>query len=262
MIRLTRALLLTLLLLGLCLVASLTQAQNAADDYYDPVEMAKAREAVKAAHGAQWHNLILGERFELQSNEGDELAVWEGQGWLGGDIRRLWFKTEGEYDSDAEGFEEAEVQMLYSQAISPFWDLQAGIRYDLDPNPSRSYAVVGAQGLAPYWFELDGSLFLSNKGDLSARVEAEYEIRFSQRLILQPRLELNAAFSDDEAIGVASGLSSLATGLRLRYELRRAFAPYIGVSWSQALGDTRKLRRADAEASDQLSFVAGIRFWF
>jgi len=248
------------ILLALSLLPALTHAQNAADDYYDPAEMAKAREAVKASHGAQWHSLILAERFEYQSNDGDELAVWEGQGWLGGDIRRLWVKTEGEYNTGDERFEDAEIQMLYSHAVSPFWDLQTGLRYDI--NPSRTYAVIGVQGLAPYWFELDGSLFLSNKGDLSARFEAEYEFRLSQRLMLQPRLELNAAFSDDDAIGVASGLSTLDTGLRLRYEIKRAFAPYIGVSWSQALGDTRKLRRANAEASDQLSIVAGIRFWF
>lgn len=237
-------------------------AQHAADAYYDPAEMAKARQMLKAKNGAQWNSLVLGERFEYHSNGGNALAVWEGQGWVGGDVRRLWFKTEGEYDTSEDRFEEAELQALYSQAVSPFWDLQLGLRYDITPDPSRTYAVVGLQGLAPYWFELDGALFLSDKGDVSTRIEAEYEFRFTQRLLLQPRVEINAAFSDDNAIGVGSGLSTLEAGLRLRYEIKREIAPYVGISWSQAFGGTKALRRSNNEGVDQVSFVAGVRFWF
>ncbi len=224
--------------------------------------MAEARAALKKGHGSQVNTLILGERFEYQSNDNDPLTVWEAQGWVGGDIQKLWFKTEGEYETEKGQFEEAEVQALYSRAISPFWDLQAGIRHDLKPDPSRSYAVIGAQGVAPYWFELDGQLFLSNEGDISARLEAEYELRLTQRLMLQPRIELNGAFSDDDEIGVGSGLSTAAAGLRLRYEITRQFAPYIGVSCNRAFGKTKDLARADGKDSDHVSWVAGIRFWF
>lgn len=116
--------------------------------------------------------------------------------------------------------------------------------------------------MAPYWFELDGALFLSDKGDLSARFEAEYEFRLTQQLMLQPRLELNAAFSDDAEIGVGSGLSTADAGLRLRYEVTREIAPYVGVSWTQSFGDTKEFQRLDGEDTSQVSFVAGLRFWF
>jgi len=237
-------------------------AQHAADAYYDPAEMAKARAALKESHGNQISSLILGERLEYHSNGGDPLMVWEGQGWIGRDLHKLWFKTEGEYETNEDRFEEAEVQALYSQAISPFWELQAGLRQDIKPDPSRTYAVFGAQGVAPQWFELDGALFLSNKGDLSARLEAEYEFRLTQRLMLQPRIELNAAFSDDHDIGVGSGLSTAQAGLRLRYEITREFAPYIGVSWARSFGETRDFQRLEGEDTNQASFVAGMRFWF
>lgn len=237
-------------------------AQHAADDYYDPLEMAKARAALKASHGNQINTLIIGERLEYLSGEGKPLAVWEGQGWVGKDLQKLWVKTEGEYNIEDSEFEEAEVQALYSRAISPFWDLQAGLRHDINPNPSRTYAVVGAQGLAPYWFELDGAFFLSDEGDVSVRLEAEYEIRFTQRLILQPRIELNAAFSDDDDIGVGSGLSTAQAGLRLRYEVRREFAPYVGVSWNRAFGNTKDFKQAAGENTSEVSWIAGVRFWF
>lgn len=251
-----------LVVLLVALAASPTLAQNAADAYYDPAEMAKARAALKSGHGSQINTLILGERLEVHSNDGDPLTVWEAQGWIGSDIQKLWFKTEGEYETDEGRFEEAEVQALYSRAVNAFWDLQAGLRHDIKPDPSRTYAVIGAQGVAPYWFELDGQLFLSNEGDISARLEAEYEFRLTQRLMLQPRIELNAALSDDEDIGMGSGLSTTEAGLRLRYEITREFAPYVGVSWNRAFGKTEDFIRAEGEDSDQVSWVAGIRFWF
>lgn len=248
--------------LVLAITPTLALAQNAADAYYDPAEMAKSRAALKAAHGGQVSTLILGERLELHSNDGDPLTVWEAQAWVGGDIQKFWFKTEGEYETKEGQSEHAEVQALYSRAVNPFWDLQVGLRHDIKPDPSRSYAVIGVQGVAPYWFELDAQLFLSDKGDASARLEAEYEVRLTQRWILQPRIELNAAFSDDEDIGVGSGLSTAEAGLRLRYELTREFAPYLGVSWDYAFGNTQNFVRAEGEHSNQFSWVAGIRFWY
>ena len=237
-------------------------AQNAADRYYEPAEMAAARTAVKQEHGSQFTSLIMAERLEYHLNDGEPEIVWDAQVWIGGDIHKFWFKTEGDYATEGERFEEAEIQALYSRAISPFWDLQVGVRHDVKPNPSRSYAVIGAQGLSPYWFALDGALFLSDKGIISVRLEAEYEFRLSQRLLMQPRVEFNAAFSDDEEIGIGSGLSTVEVGLRLRYEVVRELAPYIGVSWARSFGDTAAFQRAVGEDTDQVSIVAGVRFWF
>lgn len=246
--------------LALLLLAETALSQTAADAYYDPTAMAAARAALKASHGAQINSLILGERIEAQTRDGDTETVWEAQGWIGGDEHKLWLKTEGEY---ADGrFEEAELQALYSRAVSPFWDLQVGLRHDVRPDPSRTYAVAGLQGLAPYWFELDSQLFLSDQGDFSLRFEAEYELRLTQRLILQPRVELNAAFSDDAEIGVGSGLSTADLGLRLRYEVRREFAPYVGISWIESFGQTRDFESVDDPQRDEFAWVAGVRFWF
>lgn len=246
----------------LAFLSSSAIAQNAADEFYSPKAMAKSRAALSASHGGQNSSLILGERFEVQSNDGDPLTVWEAQAWFGGDLQKLWIKTEGEYKTDEGRLEEAEIQALYSRALSPFWDIQAGFRYDLKPDPSRSYAVIGVQGLAPFWFELDGQLFLSNKGDSSVRLEAEYELRLTQRWKLQPRLELNASFSEDKQIGIGSGLSSAEAGLRLRYEITREFAPYFGVSWNRSFGETKELRALAGNDDQQFSWVAGIRFWY
>lgn len=237
-------------------------AQNAADAYYDPAEMAAAREALYEAMGGQTLYFLQSDRLEYRSNEGSPVLLWDAQGWYGGDLRKLWIKTEGEYLEDESRFEEAELQALYSRAISPYFDLQAGIRHDFEPDPATAYAVVGVQGLAPYWFEIDAAAFLSEDGDVSARIEAEYEWLLTQRLILQPRTELNLSLDDVEALGVGSGLSTAELGLRLRYEIKREIAPYIGISWSRAVGDTADFARAEGEDVDSLSFVAGLRMWF
>ena len=243
------------LMTALILITGITSEPASAEELsvYDPAEMAAAREQMYASHGGGVTSMLMVERFEYLSNEGDPVGVIDAEGWRGGDIRKLGFKLETEDD------EEVELQALYSHAVHPFWDLQVGVRHDFEPDPSRSYLVAGFAGTAPYWFELDTALFLSDKGDISLRVEAEYELRLTQRWILQPRLEMNAAFSDDDAIGVGSGLSTLQAGLRLRYEFRKDFAPYLGVSWQRPFGDTANF--ADDDSEPRTSVVAGLRFW-
>ncbi|MGB2130243.1 MAG: copper resistance protein B, partial [Marinobacterium sp.] len=135
-------------------------------------------------------------------------------------------------------------------------------RYDNQPGPSRTYAVAGLQGLAPYFFEVDANLFLSDEGDTSARLEAEYDLLLTQRLILQPAAELNVAFSDDEEIGIGTGLSSAELGLRLRYEVNRKFAPYLGVQWERKFGNTADYARNEGEDIESTAFVLGISAWF
>jgi copper resistance protein B len=145
--------------------------------------------------------------------------------------------------------------------ISPFFDLQLGVRQDLTPDAVRSHAVVGLQGLAPYWFEVDAALFLAHTGDLTARVEAEYELLLTQRLVLQPRTEVRAAFQDVEDLGVGAGLSSAELGLRLRYEITRRVAPYVGVSWHRAFGRTADTARSGGRDAGSRAVVAGLRLW-
>lgn len=233
-------------------------AQNAADDYFDPEDMAAARMTLKHGHGNHLGSLVLAERLELNNNDGDAAMAFEGQAWIGGDVQKLWFKVDAEQDAEETRLEEFEVQALYSRAVSAFWDLQAGIRHDVRPNPQRTYATIGLQGIAPYWFEIDSTLFVSEHGDVSARVEAEYEIRVSQRLLLQPRIEMNMAFSDDDDVGATSGRVDLSSGLRLRYEVTPRFAPYVGVRWQGSIGSNSYER----PSGDPFSLVAGVRFWF
>ena len=152
--------------------------------------------------------------------------------------------------------------MLYSRAISPFFDLQVGLRHDVEPDPNRTFAVLGIQGLAPQWFEIDAAAFLSDDGDLSLRFEAEYDLLLTQRLVLQPRFEINAGGSDVPELQLGSGIRDTQLGLRLRYEIRREIAPYIGLSWSRLWGETADRAESIGDDSDSFGLVAGVRFWF
>jgi len=204
---------------------------------------------------------IQADRFEYRSQDGRDGLNWDAHGWYGNDMDKLWLKTKGEKPTGAR-MESAEVQLLYSRLWTDFFDIQAGVRYDPEPNPRRGYAVFGVQGLAPYYFDTDAALFLSNKGDLSARLSAEYELLLTQRLILQPAVEMNLSARNVRELGVGSGVSDIELGMRLRYEIRREFAPYIGVNWQQKLGQTKSMARNKGEKTDIPSLVAGIRFWF
>ena len=152
--------------------------------------------------------------------------------------------------------------MLFrSHAIGPWWDLQTGVRHDFT-GPDRTYAVIGVQGLAPYLFEVDAAAFLSHKGDVTARIEAELDQRITQRLILQPRAEVNLAAQDVPELGIGSGLDKAEIGLRLRYEISREFAPYIGVEQEWKAGRSADYARAAGEDASVTNFVVGVRFWF
>lgn len=232
-----------------------------ADRYFDPAAMREARAGLRQEHGGAQASQVMANIAEYQARDGKDGYRWEGEAWFGGDINRFVLKSEGE-GARGEGVEEAEVQALYSRAVGPYTDLQAGVRYDFEPNPSRAYATVGFETLAPYWFEVEGALFLSDKGDLSARVEGSYDLRLAQRVVLQPRAELNLAAQDVRATGVGSGVSNAEFGLRLRYEVRREFAPYIGVTYDRSFGRTADFARAAGEDVEATSFVIGLRAWF
>jgi copper resistance protein B len=232
-----------------------------ADDYFDAGEMAAARHHILEHHGDTRQFYVMADRLEVQSAEEGETLVWDGNAWYGGDANKLWLKSEGDYSLEADELEEAEVQALWSHAISPYFDLQGGVRYDLEPK-GRTHAVLGIQGLAPYWFEVDAAAFLSNEGDLTALMEAEYEFRLTQRLILQPRVEAELSAQDIPELETGAGLNSLNAGLRLRYEIVREFAPYVGVEWQGSFGGTADYLEAAGEDTDRAVFVAGVRAWF
>lgn len=234
---------------------------NAADAIYGTPAMEMGRHHLNEFHGAQKMYQVMFNIAEAQFGKGPTSFEWDAEGWYGGDINRLWVKSEGE-GSFGEGIERAEVQALYSRAIDPYWNIQAGVRYDFKPNPSRVYATIGLEGLAPSFFDVEGALFLSNKGELMARAEATYDQRITQRLILQPRVELDFAAQSSREIGVGAGLSQAEIGFRLRYDIRREFAPYVGVQYSRAFGRTRDYLRAEGEDAASWSLLTGIRFWF
>lgn len=231
---------------------------NLADQVFGSGRMQRARGILADEHGGSRVSKLQADLLEWAPN-GDRYS-WEVEGWYGGDINRFVFKTEGEGQS-REGVEAVEVQLLYSRAVARYTDVQAGIRYDLEPR-SRAYATLAVDAMFPYWFEAEGSLFLSEKGDLLARVEGSYDFRLTQRLILQPRAELEFAAQDIPESQIGSGLSTGELGLRLRYEIRREFAPYIGVSYERAFGDTADFVRAHGEDAESTRFVVGLRAWF
>ncbi len=232
-----------------------------ADQYYDPAQMAAARHALHHHHGGQSASMIMLERFEVQSGDGHDTGLWDLQAYYGGDMNRLWLKSEGHYDFDEQDLEGADVQALWSRSISTFFDLQAGLRYELEPK-GRTHAVLGLQGLAPYWFEIDGAVYLSDKGDLTGAFEVEYDWFFTQRLVLQPRLEVKFSAQDIKASGTGAGLSEMELGARLRYDIRREFAPYIGLEWQGTLGETENFAKAAGEDTDRLALIAGVRLWY
>lgn len=241
--------------------AALSGPRNAADQVFGSSAMAEAREILRAEHGVITSYNILFDQLEARIADGRDGYFLNAQAWYGGDIDRLWLKSEVEAAFGRRP-EQAEVQALWSHALNPWFNLQTGVRYDFEPSPERAHFVLGLQGLAPYWLDVDGALFLSEKGDLTARFEAEYDQRITQRLILQPRAEVDFALQDAPAIGVGSGLSKAEMGLRLRYEIAREFAPYLGVEYNRAFGDTADFMRAEGEEIDDLSFLVGVRAWF
>lgn len=236
-------------------------ADHAADAVHDPAVMAKARAALRTEGGGMTLGMVLIDRAELQVRDGRDRFRLSGEAWFGGDIDRLKLKaeTEGEWRGP---LETVEVQALYTRALDPWWNVQAGIRHDIRPDPSRTYAVLGIEGVAPYWFHVEGALFLSDKGDVHLRGEASLDQRITQRLIIQPRVEGNLAFQKVPALGLGSGLTDFELGARLRYEIKPEFAPYIGFEWHRKTGGTARLARLAGEDVSSVSAVAGIRLWF
>jgi copper resistance protein B len=235
-------------------------ADHYADRDYDPAAMAAARMVVENEHGGDTYHKTAVDLAEYQARDRGAYR-WEGEYWSGGDINRFVVKTEGE-GSRREGLEAAEVQALVSRAITPTLDLQVGVRQDFAPGPARTYAAAGIEGTTPYWFEIMGAVFVSPQGDVLARAEGMHDFRITQRLIVQPRVELNFAAQDSRATRTGAGLSQGEYGLRLRYEFSRQLAPYVGVSYERRYGHTADFTRAEGKSVAGAALVLGLTGWF
>jgi copper resistance protein B len=197
------------------------------------------------------------EGFDAADHTGME---WEGQAWIGTDLNKVWLRSEGERAGGHT--ESADLEVLYGRAFARWWDVVAGVRHDFKPGASQDFAAIGVQGLAPYKFEVEATAYIGQSGQTAARLEAEYETLLTNRLILQPLVEVNFYGKNDERRGIGSGLSTAEAGVRLRYEFTRQFAPYIGVVHERAFGRTADIRREEDEDVNDTRFVAGIRIWF
>lgn len=204
-------------------------------------------------------NLLMDQLEQRQADEGD-FTTWDLGGWLGNDEHRLWLRSEGERSN--QGTQSAELSLLYGRPLARWWDGVIGLRQNFKPGPSQTFLAFGLQGLAPYWFELEATAYLGESGQLEGRIEAEYELLLSNRVILQPLIELEASSESDRLRGTASGMNKLETGLRLRYEIRREFAPYVGVAWERNLGKAARWARDRGESVSETTWLLGIRFWY
>lgn len=235
--------------------------ENAADGVWGRSAMQFSRAfLLTKEHGGMTVAKLLIDQAETRIKGGRDGYFVNAEAWYGGDIDKLWLKTEVEGDFGARP-EQAEFQALWSHAIDPWFNLQTGIRVDAEPD-MRGRLVAGVEGLAPYWIEVDAAAFLSDKGDVTARLEVEHDVRITQKLILQPRGELDFALQDIPHERIGSGLSKIELGVRLRYELVPNFAPYIGLVYERALGGTASFVRADGDDSGGLAFTVGLRTWF
>jgi copper resistance protein B len=233
-----------------------------------PLGTTKPPSAAFLDHHEELYGAVLIDQLEYRGGgSGTNIGAWEGQAYYGGDYNKFWINTRGEYNSKARSLERAELQLLYSRLISYFLNAQAGVRQDfpINPNagtPARTHLVLGIQGLLPNLFEANLQFFVDHRGTVAARFEGSYDAYLTQRLVLQPQVELNAAANSDPGSRLASGFTRLESGLRLRYEITREFAPYIGVSYESVLGDTRRIYKRNNEDRDILSGLVGIRLFF
>jgi len=235
--------------------------ENAADVHFGETAMGPARRELRRMHGGMPAHRVLFDRVEARLRDGADAYLVDAQAWYGGDVDKLWLKAEGD-GSFGGRVERAELQALWNHAIGPWFDLQAGVRYDARQGDDRAHAVLGVHGLAPYWIELDAAAFLSDQGDVTARIEAEHDLRVTQRLIVQPRLELDFALQDIPAARLGAGLATGSLGARLRYQVTPRLGPYVGVEYDRAFSETRDRRSAANEDIGGVSLVMGIRTWF
>lgn len=203
---------------------------------------------------------VLFNELEYARGSGSRGQVVDAEAWYGGDYNKAWFKLEAERQGGK--LESSRSEALWDRVFATFWSTQLGVRHDTGPGGSKNWLAFGVRGLAPYWFDTEATLYVGSSGALAARAEMRYELLLTQRLILQPQVEANFYSKDDPQREVGAGLSELDLGLRLRYEIRRQFAPYVGVSWKRQFGGTADYARQAGERVRSTQWVAGVRIWF
>ncbi|MGY8564304.1 copper resistance protein B [Paracidovorax citrulli] len=211
-------------------------------------------------HAPNVHSLLLINRLEHWDGQHGSGQAWEASGWIGGNINRLWLRSEGERSGGRT--EASDLEVLYGRSVSPWWDVLVGVKQDFRPADSRTWAAFGIQGLAPYKFETSATAYVGDGGQLAATLEVEYELLLTNRLILQPLVEATLAARDEPEHGMGAGLNKVEAGLRLRYEFSRRFAPYIGISHERLFGETADYHQAAGEHTRDTRWVAGVRVWF
>ena len=211
-------------------------------------------------HGTSVQSYWLLDRLEVSDADNGTALGWEAMAWVGGDIQRIWLRSEGEAVDGR--IEHGDMEVLYGRSVRPWWDVLAGVRQDVGEGPSRTWAAFGVQGLSPYKFEVAATAYIGQGGRTALRAEAEYDTLLTNRLILQWRAEANAYGKADPLAGIGSGLSTVEFGARLRYEITRQFAPYFGVEHDRAFGNTADLRRNAGHDAGETRVVAGVRVWF
>ena len=213
-----------------------------------------------AVHDRSINYSVLFDQFEWQSGGGSAAFSWDTKGWVGQDRDRFWFRTEGDR---ADGrTHQAQVNLLYGRAISRWWDVTAGVRLDTVPDTPRTALAIGVQGLAPYWFEVEASAYVETSGRTHVRVETEYDLLITNRLVLQPLVEFEIYGRADRERHIGTGLSTGEFGLRLRYEFRRELAPYVGVVWTRRFFGTADLARDAGQDVAGTRLAVGLRTWF
>ncbi|MGE3179401.1 MAG: copper resistance protein B [Vicinamibacterales bacterium] len=213
-----------------------------------------------AAHDNQVNYFVLFDQLEWQPHDAGARFAWDDRGWIGRDLDRVWFRTEG-LAVDG-GVDDAEAHLLYGRAIARWWDVVAGVRQDVRPGRAQTWGAVGIQGLAPYWFDLSATAYVGAGGRTALRLEADYELLLTNRLILKPLVELDLYGRADPERRIGAGLSSMDAGVRVRYEFRREFAPYVGITWRRTFGGTARFARENGEDVRSTGMVAGVRLWF
>lgn len=233
---------------------------HAADRIFPGERMTKAR-AMLLQEGRFQTSAVFVDRLEYHAVDGSDGYAWKGEAWTGGDIDRFVLASEGEGNVGGT-VENAELRLLWRHAVNPWFNMELGVRHDIRPTPQRTYAVAGIEGLAPYWIAVEGQLMLSDKGDAHARIEANHDMRITQRLILRPEVEANFAFQDVPELGIGAGMADMGLGARLRYQVTPRFAPYVGVQWERKVDKTADFARVAGEKFSGTSLVMGIHAWF
>jgi copper resistance protein B len=251
---------------SVALAASLAGAAGAAAAQTTPSPALPQHAEEPAAHEMRMmdravfaHALL--DQFEGRTDGSDTALRWDGQAWIGTDYDKLWLKTEGLRRGDG-SVEDGQHELLYGRSISTYFDLQAGFRSDLDSKSNRNWGAIGIEGLAPLFFDVEATAYVSDAGHLASRLKGSYDLLITQRLILQPEIELNLYSKSDPGRDIGAGLSDIDAGLRLRYEFTRKLAPYLGVAFEQKYGGTATFAERAGESTNDVRFVFGIRTWF